>query len=66
MILPTEITGYRGREIAPQCFLISNPKFNIKLQKWVALANIGGSLCLIELRAYLDLTNINFVISLGL
>lgn len=55
MILPTVIEGWIGKEIAPDCWLITNPTFQPKTQQWTALARIGNSLCLIQLRVHISL-----------
>lgn len=50
MILPTKIEGYKGKEIMPNVWLITDPSFDTKINKWTALANVFGKLCIIELK----------------
>ena len=52
-ILPTEIEGYADEEIAPGVWLITNPRYQPALNKWTALANIGGALAVVQLRVYI-------------
>ena len=56
MILPTKIEGWRGREIGHNVWLISDPTFDPKAQIWIALANVRGLLCLIEVKVSLQTT----------
>lgn len=54
LILPTEIEGHARIEITPDVWLITNPRWQPNLNKWTALANIGGALAVVELRVYID------------
>jgi hypothetical protein len=54
MILPERLDDWKGREIAPNVVLLEAPVFNKTLQKWTALANVEGILCIIELSVTLN------------
>jgi hypothetical protein len=45
-----DVSAYDGEEIAPGVEVIGSISWNNKLQRWVALARVGESLALIELR----------------
>lgn len=49
-ILPTKLEGYKNKYILPDIYLITDPSFNSEINKWTALANVAGILCLIELK----------------
>ncbi len=52
-ILPTELEGHRGKEIQPGVRLITNPKYIQEKGHWAALANVGGYLCVVQLRVFI-------------
>ena len=57
-ILPTEIAGWAKKEIAPNVWLITNPRFRSSLGKWTALANVNGMLCVVELRVFIEVQSL--------
>jgi hypothetical protein len=55
MVLPTTIEGQRGKEIAPDVWLITDPTYYSQVNQWRALANVSGCLCVVQLRVYIDM-----------
>lgn len=48
-ILPTVIQGGVDAEVAPGVWLITDPTWQPSMNKWTALANVAGTLALVEL-----------------
>ena len=44
-----DLASYKGATIPPGVTLIAAPKWNNVDNRWEALANVGGALCLVEL-----------------
>jgi hypothetical protein len=45
----SDLASYKGATIPPGVTLINAPKWNVKDNRWEALANVGGALCIVEL-----------------
>jgi hypothetical protein len=50
MITVDDLNKLDGVEIRPGVTLIGTPGFHKESGKWRCLANVGGSLCLVELK----------------